>query len=896
MGSLAVTLLWATAAHAATVRSEFFGIVQGQFDAEGQLDDTDLQGMEAANVRTDRFELGWRSVEPTKGTREWGASDHFIGALASHGIRALPFIWKSPAWISKSANAPPIDTPAHEQAWRDFLEAAVARYGPGGRFWANRYQELYPGARPRPITSWQIWNEPNLRKFFDPGGTDAQLARKYGELLRISHEAIRNQDPNAQVVLAGSPGYPPSGGPRAWEFLNQLYDRMPNVENYFEVAALHPYASDVNHVRIEIQKFRDVMVNHGDRATPLWITEVGWGSDPPDQFGINQGPVGQQQRLSGTYKMILDNRTAWNIQRLYWFLWRDPDPNSSFAHRCSFCSSAGLVRFDRTKKRSYNAFVGFAGDTKPPTAYFASGPAVDSVINDPTPTFTFGSTDPGSTFQCRIDGAPFKTCTTTYTTQHLSDGPHKISVEAIDAPGNVSAVKGRPFTVDTTAPAVTIASGPANGSATQSRYATFQFATDDPNATISCQLDNVGGFSPCSSPFTNPDPLNDGVHAFQVRARDRAGNVGGAGRLWTVDNVPPTVTITSGTPVPSDPRPSFSFTSDEPGVTYKCHFDSDAPTNCSSPYAPTNRLSNAQHTFEVVGTDRAGNTGPPATVTWTVDAPPVDVRIDAGPAPGSVVKDPTPSFRFSSSDAAAGFKCRLGGSAAAWADCGSGPSGKFTTPRLRDGRHQFSVMAVDGPDSQAVSRFFTVDTTGPTTTISSGPANGSASSDPSPSFSFHANEAGSRFKCRLDSHEFAECSSPHTMRSLADGSHDFRVRAIDPVGNAGAASSRSFTIDTKAPRLRIIGPTRVVTGKAPAFAAFTLRASEPVNRRCRVGSKGFARCSKHYRTPRLGAGAHTLKVQATDRAGNVTTESKRFRIVEKRAGKRHRGRHHRRHR
>ena len=42
--------------------------------------------------------------------------------------------------------------------------------------------------------------------------------------------------------------------------------------------------------------------------------------------------------------MILDNRTAWNVQRLYWFLWRDPDPNSSFAHRCSFCSSAGLLQ------------------------------------------------------------------------------------------------------------------------------------------------------------------------------------------------------------------------------------------------------------------------------------------------------------------------------------------------------------------------------------------------------------------------------------------------------------------------------------------------------------------------------------------------------------------------
>src|SRR5262245_46239641 len=150
LGALAFALVSAATADAATVRSEFFGIVQGQFGAEGQLDDTDLQGMEAAKVRTDRFEIGWRSVEPSQGARNWGASDHFIGALASHGIRALPFIWKSPSWISKSASAPPIDTAAHEQAWRNFLRAAVARYGPGGHFWANRYQQLYPGAKPLP--------------------------------------------------------------------------------------------------------------------------------------------------------------------------------------------------------------------------------------------------------------------------------------------------------------------------------------------------------------------------------------------------------------------------------------------------------------------------------------------------------------------------------------------------------------------------------------------------------------------------------------------------------------------------------------------------------------------------------------------------------------------------
>jgi hypothetical protein len=878
---LACTLLAPSTAGAA-VRSEFFGIVQGQYDAEGQLDDTDLASMEAARVRTDRFEIGWRSTESSRGTRDWGTSDNFVGALASHGIRAVPFLWKSPSWVAKSPNTPPIDTAAHEQAWRDFLAAAVARYGPGGRFWKNRYRQLYgPDATPVPITSWQIWNEPNLRKFFDPGGPDAQLAARYGELLRISHAAIKSEDPQAKVVLAGNPGYPPSGGPKAWEFLNQLYNNVPNAKKYFEVAALHPYASDLNHVRLEIEKFRAAMKGHGDRATPLWITEVGWGSDPPDQFGINQGLAGQQRLLSQTYQMVLRNRNAWNVQRLFWFLWRDPAPNSGFAHRCSFCGSAGLLRYNRTRKPSYGAFARFASETTPPTAYFASGPAHGSRINDPTPTFSFGSSEAGSTFECRLDGASFHNCGPSHTLPRLSEGEHFLFVKAIDAPGNESPTRIRSFTVDTTPPRVTISSGPPNGSATSSQSADFAFTSDDPTATLTCQFDN-GGFAPCSSPASRAG-LSDGVHAFHVRARDPAGNVGGAGSIWTVDTVAPTVTISSGPDEGStseDPRPSFGFVASEAGVSFQCQLDFAGFSPCSSPYAVSARLTNAEHTFEVTPTDRAGNTGATVTRTWTVDAPPVDVRIDGGPAPGSVTGDPTPRFVFSSSDPQAAFRCRVGGNSAPFVNCSS----PFQTRHLADKRHRFSVKAVDGEvESEVASRWFTVDTTGPRTSITSGPANHSAFSDPNPSFGFVANEPGSSFRCRLGSHPFKACTSPRALGPLKDGRHSFAVRAVDQVGNQGSLAARSFKVDTKAPRLRIKGPTKVRATRHRASAVFALKASERVHRECRITSKQFEPCSERYRTPKLGEGPHTLKVKATDRAGNVASRQKRFEVVSKRS-------------
>ncbi|MGH2924962.1 MAG: glycosyl hydrolase [Solirubrobacterales bacterium] len=885
----ALGCLLAAPADAGAVRSEFYGIVQGQFQAEGQLDSQDLQGMASARIRTDRFQLGWKQIEPSRGTYRWDATDAFVGALASKGIRAVPFVWGSPSWVASSPGRPPIDTPAHQQAWTEFLQAAVARYGRGGTYWAGPYhQEFGSSATPLPIQAWQIWNEPNLKKFFDPSGSNAQLAQKYGTLLKISHDAITAQDPEAQIVLAGNPGYPPSGGPKAWEFLNSLYD-VPGIKNYFDAAALHPYASDIKHVQIEIQNVRDVMDNHGDHATPLWITEIGWGSAPPDRYGINQGPEGQKEKLSGAYRLILGHRNAWNIQRLFWFLWRDPDPSSAFANRCSFCASAGLHKFDRSNKPAFALFKGFTADTKPPNATIPQGPANGTTINNPSPSFSLSSSDLGSTFECHVDAAPFTPCNPRYTTPALPDGGHGVFVRAIDPAGNVSQIKSRHFTVDTVPPTIAITSGPANGSATSNPSASFSFVTD--NGALTCQLD-AASFASCTSPYA-VSGLADGVHTFKVKATDEAGNTRVAASTWTVDTVAPTVSITSGPAQDTtshDPRPSFGFAASESGTTMECQLDGGGFQACTSPFTGSGRLADGLHTFDVRATDRAGNLGPTTTRSWTVDAQ-VDVRITSGLASGSVTSKRRPGFQFTSSDSLATFRCRINGPGHPFHACTSTASEPYRPAKpLEDGWHMFSVKALDPPDeSEVISRTFKVDTRAPTARITSGPANGSASSDPAPSFAFTADEAGSHFQCRLDAKPFSPCSSPRSIAPLNDGDHVFGVRAIDAAGNRSKPEVVGFTIDTVAPGLKIKGPSEVRTKGSRASAAFDLKASEAVSRQCRVTSKGFQPCPERYRTPKLATGPHVLKVIATDRAGNVTTKQKQFRIVQTtKRGRRHR--------
>jgi len=52
--------------------------------------------------------------------------------------------------------------------------------------------------------------------------------------------------------------------------------------------------------------------------------------------------------------------------------------------------------------------------------------------HDRTPTFRFSSNEAGSTFQCKLDGKPFKGCRSPFTTKQLSFGPHTFKVRARD--------------------------------------------------------------------------------------------------------------------------------------------------------------------------------------------------------------------------------------------------------------------------------------------------------------------------------------------------------------------------------------------------------------------------------------------------------------------------------
>lgn len=324
-----------------------YGIASG-----APLDEADLKKMVVSEVSGVRIVLSWDTIEARPGSYDWAAPDQAIGSLAAHGIEAVPFVYGSPPWVAPVPTRPPVDTAADRAAWVAFLKAAVERYGPGGDYWADGYkQDFGDGAKPVPITAWQVWNEPNLPHYF----TSKSPASEYAELLKLANDAITAEDPSAEVVLAGMPGY---GKPdTAWNFLDQLYSQ-PGFEGSFDAVSLHPYARTVDQLQLEIEKLRSAMAEHGDESTPLWLTELGWGSGAPNRFGLNKGLEGQAQLLEQSFQLIEDHRDEWQIQRLFWFDWRDPPPGTP--QSCSFCSSAGLLQNSGFPKPSWTAYTKFA--------------------------------------------------------------------------------------------------------------------------------------------------------------------------------------------------------------------------------------------------------------------------------------------------------------------------------------------------------------------------------------------------------------------------------------------------------------------------------------------------------------------------------------------------------
>src|SRR4051794_33155085 len=157
-GLLAVLGLLLSAAGAQALNRSFWGVVDTS--SITTKDFSKMRQAKAGVVRTGFYE---QRVEVSPGVFDFSSTDQIVGGLASRGITTLPELL-----VSQSNPSPPISGGAR-QRWEQFAHQVAARYKPGGPYWSGPYQAQFPGASIHPVRSLQVYNEPNLKKYFPSG-------------------------------------------------------------------------------------------------------------------------------------------------------------------------------------------------------------------------------------------------------------------------------------------------------------------------------------------------------------------------------------------------------------------------------------------------------------------------------------------------------------------------------------------------------------------------------------------------------------------------------------------------------------------------------------------------------------------------------------------------------
>lgn len=179
-------------------------------------------------------------------------------------------------------------------------------------------------------------------------------------------------------------------------------------------------------------------------------------------------------------------------------------------------AGTGVNQLYITTNTSVGGVAVDAVETIHPVTTITSGPP--ATTNDPSATFTFTSSRPGSNFECQLDSSTFTPCASPARYGGLSDGDHTFGVRATDAFGNTETTPiTMRWTVDATPPVVEISS-PINGSVyVHGGALTAAYACSDAGTGLrSCAGDVANGGSIDSTAL--------GRHTFAVVATDNVGN------------------------------------------------------------------------------------------------------------------------------------------------------------------------------------------------------------------------------------------------------------------------------------------------------------------------------------------------------------------------------------
>ena len=322
-----------------------------------------------------RLDISWANTERSPGSYDaanLAMTDHALELAEEAGAQVIMAVSETPQWASGASNpnTPPVDA----ADYADFMRDMAARYN--GR-----------------VVAWEVWNEPNHPRFWNP----APDAAGYARLLTAAYPAVKAGDPAAKVLFGGI-------AHNDYEYLEDVYAADPGIGDSFDVMATHPYTAG-GQAPAEVDRdeagrmtttsfrafgeVRDVMRDHGD-LQPIWLTEFGWSTNSDVQHPLGGVTEAQQaDYLAQAFELLeatpyVEVAIVYNFRNNYWA--DDAD---------NWEDQLGLLRTDFSPKPAYAVFKDYSapsGDPQPP----AEQAAVQAQVAEAAPAVLPAALPPAS--------------------------------------------------------------------------------------------------------------------------------------------------------------------------------------------------------------------------------------------------------------------------------------------------------------------------------------------------------------------------------------------------------------------------------------------------------------------------------------------------------------------
>ncbi|MGX5141812.1 Ig-like domain-containing protein [Enterobacter hormaechei] len=477
--------------------------------------------------------------------------------------------------------------------------------------------------------------------------------------------------------------------------------------------------------------------------------------------------------------------------------------------------------------------------------------STSNVEENQTVTITFG----GKSYTAKVDADGNWTATVPSSDlAGLKDGDASVQVSVTNVNGN-SASAGREYSVDATAPTVTIdtvaGDNVINGSEAAAGVAISGTTTAEVGQTVTVNLGGnsytaqvqQGGVWSINVPAADLSTLADNGYTVQVSVSDAAGNPGSAGKAITLDTTPPTVSfnvvagddvinsvehgqaqVISGTATGASVGDKLVITIGS--NQYTTTVDASGKWSVGVPASDISALTDGTVTLSATITDSAGNSSTQthdvvvntASVALTVNTLSGDDVINAAEAGASLV------INGSSAQFANGTQVTITLNGKSYtATIQSDGSWTTTVPAadvgtLADGaRYQVSVSAQDSAgNSASATHTISVDTTAPVISVNtlSGDdvLNAAEAQQPLTVHGSSSAEAGQTVTVTLGGKTYtALVANDGTwtldvpaadLANLSEGALTVTASVNDKAGNNGQ-TTHTLTVDTVAPAVTI---------------------------------------------------------------------------------------------